>query len=64
MFKKLLFALGLAKAPPPVRTYLATSSFVGAPLALAFVAWKYRDKIGPLLRSAHVLPAKAEPQTV
>lgn len=62
MFKKLLFALGLAKAPPPVRTYLATSSFVGAPLALAYVAWKYRDKIGPLLRRAHVLPAKTEAQ--
>jgi hypothetical protein len=50
MFKKLLMAIGLRKAPPPVRSYLAASSFVGFLPALAFVAWKYRDRIGPAVR--------------
>ena len=63
MIKKLLFALGVAKAPAPVKSYFAASSFVGAPLALAFVAWRYRDKIGPLLRRANVLPASTPTQT-
>jgi hypothetical protein len=62
MFKKLLLALGLAKAPAPIRSYAVASSFVGAPLALAFVAWKYRDKIRPLLQRAQ--HASAEPQAV
>ena len=50
MFKKILFALGLAKAPAPVRSYLKASSFVGVVPALAFVAWKYRDQIKPLIK--------------
>lgn len=62
MFKKLLLTLGLAKAPAPIRSYFVTSSFVGAPLALAYVAWKYRDKIAPVLRRGHVLPAPTAAQ--
>lgn len=49
MFKKILFTLGLAKARAPVRSYLAASSFVGVVPALAFVAWKYRANLRPML---------------
>lgn len=45
MFKKLLLAVGLAKAPTPVRTYVAASSFFGTIPALAWVAWKNREAI-------------------
>jgi hypothetical protein len=50
MFKRILLALGLAKAPAPVRSYLAVSSFFGAVPALAWVAWKNRDKIRPVVQ--------------
>lgn len=50
MFKRILFWLGLAKAPAPVRTYLAASSFVGTVPAIAWVAWKNRDNIRSLLQ--------------
>ncbi len=50
MLMKILMALGLRKAPAPVRNYLAVSSFFGAVPALAYVAWKNRDKIGPVLQ--------------
>lgn len=50
MFKRILLALGLAKAPAPVRSYLAVSSFLGAVPALAWVAWKNRDKIRPVVQ--------------
>ena len=52
MLKKLLFMLGLRKAPPPVRSYFAASSLFGVAPALAYVAWKNRDKIRPLLQRA------------
>jgi hypothetical protein len=45
IFMKILMALGLRKAPAPVRSYLTVSSFFGAVPALAYVAWKNRDKI-------------------
>jgi hypothetical protein len=52
MFKKILITLGLAKAPLPIKSYLVASSFVGTLPALAFVAWKYREKIIPVVRRA------------
>jgi hypothetical protein len=52
MLKKLLLALGFAKAPPPVRSYLAVSSFIGAVPALAWVLWRNRDRIRPMLQRA------------
>jgi hypothetical protein len=52
MFKKLLLALGFAKAPAPVRSYLTVSSFVGALPALAWVLWRNRNRIRPLLQRA------------
>ncbi len=58
MFKMLLRAIGLSKGPAPLRTYLSASPFVGALPALAFVAWRYRDKIGPMLRNARALGPK------
>lgn len=61
MLKKILFMLGLRKAPAPVRSYFAVSSLFGAVPALAYVAWKNREKIRPLLqratRSRDVTPA-------
>lgn len=50
MLKRILIMLGMSKAPAPVRSYLAASSFVGVVPALAWVAWKNRDKIRPLLQ--------------
>jgi hypothetical protein len=50
MIKRILLALGLRSAPAPLRTYLTASSFVGGIPALAYVAWKYRGKIKPLLQ--------------
>lgn len=50
MLKRILIMLGMSKAPAPVRSYLAVSSFVGVVPALAWVAWKNRDKIRPLLQ--------------
>lgn len=52
MIKKLLLALGLRRAPAPVRSYLAASSFVGGLPAIAFVAWKYRSNIKQLVARA------------
>jgi hypothetical protein len=48
MLKKILVMLGLAKAPKPIRSYIVTSSFLGVVPALAWVAWKYRDRIRSL----------------
>lgn len=50
MLKKLLLALGLSKAPAPLRSYVKASSLMGVLPALAFVAWKYRDQIKPLIK--------------
>jgi hypothetical protein len=50
MLTKILIALGLRTAPVPVRNYLAVSSIFGAVPALAYVAWKNRDKIRPAVR--------------
>lgn len=52
MLKKILFMLGLQKAPKPVRSYFAVSSIFGVAPALAYVAWRNRDKIRPLLQRA------------
>ena len=52
MLKKILFMLGLQKAPKPVRSYFAVSSLFGVAPALAYVAWKNREKIRPLLQRA------------
>jgi hypothetical protein len=52
MIARILIALGLRSAPAPLRSYLTASSFVGVVPALAFVAWKYRRKIAPMLRRA------------
>ena len=48
MLKMLLVNLGLHAAPTPVRTYVAVSSLVGAVPALAYVAWKNREKLASL----------------
>lgn len=61
MFKKLLMAIGLRKAPAPVRNYLALSSFFGAVPALAYVAWKNRDRIRPILQSVTSRPQHTTP---
>lgn len=45
MIQRILIALGLRAAPSPVRSYFAVSSFVGAVPALAYVAWKNRDRL-------------------
>ena len=50
MLKKILIAIGLRKAPPPVRSYLTASTFVGAVPAALFMAWKYRDRIKAFVR--------------
>jgi hypothetical protein len=50
MLKKLLVMVGLAKAPVPVKSYLAVSSVVGAVPALAWLAWRNRDAIRGTIR--------------
>ena len=50
MLKRILIALGLRSAPAPVRSYLAVSSVFGAVPALAWLAWKNREQIRPLLQ--------------
>lgn len=60
MLKKILMALGLRKAPAPVRSYLAVSSVFGAVPALAYVAWKNRDRLRPALNRV-VSPRRAQP---
>jgi len=60
MIKQLLIHLGLRSAPTPVRTYVAVSSVVGAVPALAYVAWKNRDKIASMWQQ--VMADRPEPQ--
>jgi hypothetical protein len=50
MLKRILMAIGLRKAPSPVRSYFAVSSMFGAVPAIAWVAWKNRDRIRPMLQ--------------
>lgn len=45
MLKKILVMVGLAKAPTPVKSYVAASSLFGAVPAIAWVAWRNRDAI-------------------
>lgn len=45
MMKKLLVALGLRKAPAPIRSYVGVASIFGTIPAIAWVAWKNRDRI-------------------
>lgn len=57
MLKRILFYLGLRRAPAPVRSYVAASSFVGVLPALAYVAWKYRREIASRFGRRQELPA-------
>ena len=50
MLKRILIALGLRNAPAPVRSYFAVSSVFGVVPALAWVAWKNRQQLRPLLQ--------------
>lgn len=50
MLKRILIALGLRSAPAPVRSYFAVSSIFGVVPALAWVAWKNREQIRPMLQ--------------
>ena len=50
MIKRILIALGLRNAPAPLRSYLTVSSVFGAVPALAWVAWRNREQIRPLLQ--------------
>lgn len=50
MLKRLLFALGLRKAPVPVQRYVAASSMFGGLPALAYVLFKHRGDVANLLR--------------
>ena len=59
MLKKILTLIGLAKAPAPIRSYLAVSSFFGAVPAIAYVAWKNRAQIQSFV---HRLREKAQPK--
>ena len=52
MFKRILLALGLRKAPPPIQRYVAASSFVGTVPALAYVLFKHRGEIAGLIHRA------------
>lgn len=52
MLKRILFALGLRKAPVPVQRYVAASSFVGGIPALGYVLFKHRGEIANLFRRA------------
>lgn len=45
MLKRILIAIGLKKAPTPVRSYFLVSSMFGVVPALAWVAFKNRDRI-------------------
>ena len=45
MLKRILIAIGLKKAPTPVRSYFLVSSLFGVVPALAWVAYKNRDAI-------------------
>jgi len=45
MLKRILIAIGLKKAPTPVRSYFLVSSVFGVVPALAWVAFKNRDRI-------------------
>ena len=50
MLKRILFALGLRKAPVPVQRYVAASSFVGGLPALAYVLFKHRGDVANVVR--------------
>ena len=61
MLKRWLVGLGLITAPAPVRTYLWVSSFVGVAPALAYVAWRYRDKIAAALGRPRLAASRSRP---
>ena len=50
MLKRILIALGLRNAPAPVRSYFAVSSVFGVVPAIAWIAWKNRERIRPMLQ--------------
>ena len=52
MFKRILIALGLSKAPAPIKRYVAASSFVGGLPALGYVLFKHRGDIANLFHRA------------
>ena len=45
MLKKILMAVGLAKAPSPIRRFVGAKAFFGTIPALGYLGWKYRGKI-------------------
>ncbi len=52
MLKKLLIALGLRHAPPPIRRYLIATSVVGVVPTALILAWRNRRRIASMLRRA------------
>lgn len=64
MFKKLLISLGLRSAPAPIQRGAMIWSFVGGLPALAYVAWKYRNKLASAAGSAKrlVAPSQTTPE--
>ena len=52
MITKLLVALGLRKAPAPIRSYVTAASLFGPGPAIAWVAWKNRDRIRSFIGGA------------
>lgn len=63
MFKRLLFWLGLRKAPTPIKSYVAFSSVFGTLPALAYVAWKNRDRIAPYVKRFTAAKSRPTSQT-
>jgi hypothetical protein len=50
MFKRILLALGLRKAPAPIQRYVAASSIAGGVPAIAYVLFKHRRDLASLLQ--------------
>ncbi len=57
MLKRILIAIGLKKAPTPVRSYFLVSSLFGVVPALAWVAFKNRDRIRSFVQEHHTAAA-------
>jgi len=58
MLKKILMAIGIAKAPTPVGKFVSAKAMFGTLPALAILGWKYRSQIKSLVqRQGHASPA-------
>ena len=55
MFKRILLALGLRKAPAPIQRYVAASSFVGTSV-FALSGMLLRDPAVPVAEALAVIP--------